>query len=84
MEEVKEGDLDMDEVEVEGAVEVVMVDVVVVVESVEEETSTIVTTTIEGRTTAMKLIHWILQITLHLKKFQLLFKLMYGTIFVLN
>ena len=61
-----------------------MVDVVVVVEYVEKETSTIVTTTIEGRTTAMKLIHWILQITLHLKKFQLLFKLMYGTIFVLN
>ena len=56
----------------------------VVVESVEEEVITIVTTTIEGRITIIELIYWILRGTLHLNKYQLLFKLMCGTIFVLN
>ena len=50
----------------------------------EEEAITIVTTKMEGRITIMELIHQILQETLHLKKSQLLFKLMYAKIFVLN
>ena len=58
--------------------------VVVVVKDVEEEVITIVTTTIEGRITIMELIYKILQGTLHLKKSQILFRLMYGTIFVLK
>ena len=45
---------------------------------------TIVTTTMEGRITIMELIHKILRETLHLKKSQLLFNIMHGTIFVLN
>ena len=76
--------LDTDEVDVEEAVEAALVAVSVVVESVEEEVITIVTTTIEGRITIMELIYWILRGTLKLKKSQLLFKLMYGTIYVLN
>ena len=68
-------DLDMDKVEVVEAAVVAVVDVTVMVEAVEEEAITIVTTTTEGRITIMELIHWILQENLHL---------MYGTIFVLN
>ena len=84
MDKVKEEDVDMDKVEVEKAVEAVVVAVAVVVETVEEEAIKIFTTTIEGRITIMELIHWILQGTLHMKKSQLLFKLMYGTIFMLD
>ena len=51
----------------------------VVVEGVEKESITIVTTTLKGRVTIMELIHQILREPLHLKKYQLLFKLMYGT-----
>ena len=58
--------------------------VAVVAEAVEEEVITIVTTTIECRITIMELIYHILRGTLHLEKSQLLFKVMYGTIFVLN
>ena len=46
MDEVKEEDLDMDDVEVEEAIEAVVVDMAVMVDSVEEEVTTIVTTTI--------------------------------------
>ena len=46
MDAVKEEDLDMDKVEAEDAVEVDVVDVVVVVEDVEEEAITTVTTEI--------------------------------------
>ena len=77
-------DLDMDEVEVVEAAVVAVVDVTVMVEAVEEEAITIVTTTTEGRITIMELIHRTLRETLHLNKSQLLFKIMYGTIFVLN
>ena len=58
--------------------------VVVVVEAAQEEAIEIVTTTMEGKITIMELIHQILRENLHLKKSQLLFKLMYGTIFVPN
>ena len=78
--EVKEGDLDMNKVRLEEAVEAV----VVAMEDVEKEVIIIATTKIEDRITIMELIHWILQGTLHLKKSQLLFKIRYGTIFVLN
>ena len=84
MDKVKEEDVDMEKVEVEKAVEAVVVAVAVVVETVEEEAIKIFTTTIEGRITIMELIHWILQGTLHMKNSQLLFKLMYGTIFMLD
>ena len=92
MDKVKEEDLDMDKLKeeyldmekVEEAVEAAVVAVVVVVEAVEEYAIIIVTTTMEGRITIMELIHQILRETLHLKKSQLLFKIMYGTIFVLN
>ena len=83
-EEVKEEDLDMEKVDVEEAVEADVVSVAIVVEAVEEEAITIVTTTMEVSITIMELIHWILRGNLHLKKYQLLFKLIYGTIFVLN
>ena len=56
----------------------------VLVEAVEEEAITIVTTTMEGRIKIMELIHKILQETLHLKKSWILFKIMYGIISVLN
>ena len=82
--EKEEVDSDTDEVDVEEAVEAALVAVAVVVESVEEEVITIVTTTIEGRITIIEFIYWILQGTLHLNKYQLLFKIMCGTIFVLN
>ena len=52
--------------------------------AVEEEAITIVTTTMEGRIKIMELIHKILQETLHLKKSWILFKIMYGTISVLD
>ena len=84
MDKVKEEDLDRDEVEVEEAVEAALVDVAVMVDALEEEAIAIVTTTMEGRITIMELIHQILQENLHLKKFQILFKLMYGVIFVPN
>ena len=84
MEEEEEIDLDTDEVDVEEAVEAALVAVAVVVESVEEEVITIVTTTIEGRITIIEFIYWILRGTLHLNNYQLLFKIMCGTIFVLN
>ena len=58
LDEVKEEDLDMDKVEAEEAV---VVAVVVVVEDMEDESITIVTTTMEGRITIMELIHKILQ-----------------------
>ena len=84
MDKVKEEDLDRDEVEVDEAVEAALVDVAVMVDALEEEAIAIVTTTMEGRITIMELIHQILQENLHLKKFQILFKLMYGVIFVPN
>ena len=71
----------MDKVEVEEA-DVVTVEVVV--EAVEEEAIRIVTTTMEGRIIIMDLIHQILLENLHLRKSWLLFKVMFGTIFVLN
>ena len=83
MDKVNEKDLDMDEVEVEEAVEAAVVAVAVVVEAVEEYAIIIVTTTMEGRITIMELIHQILRENLHLNESRLLFKLMYGTIFVL-
>ena len=85
--EVKEEYLDMDEVEAEEAEEAVEATVfalTVVVEAVEEESIKILKTTMEGRITIMELINQILRETLHLKKSQLLFKLMYGMLFVLN
>ena len=74
----------MDKVEVEESVEATVVSVAVVVEVVEEVEITIVTTTMEGRITVMKLIHQILRGALNRKKSHLLFKIMYGTIFVLS
>ena len=76
--------MDTYEVEAEQAVEASVVSVSFVVVAVEEEAITIVTTTMEGRITIMELIHKILRETLHLKKSQLLFNIMHGTIFVLN
>ena len=61
-----------------------MVSVAVVLEAVEEEAITIVTTTMEGRITIMELIRQILREFLHLKKSRLFFKIMHGTIFVMN
>ena len=58
--------------------------VAVMVEAVVEEAITIVTTTMEGRIIIMELIHHILREILHLNKSQLLFHLIYGTIFVLK
>ena len=58
--------------------------VVVVVEAMEKEAIIIVTTTIEGRIKIMELIHRILRGNLHLKKSQHLFKLTFGTIFMMN
>ena len=94
MDEVKEEDLDMgeaneeyfymDKVEAEESVEAALVSVEVVVEAVDEEEITIVTTAMEGRIKNMELIHHILRETLHLKEFWLLFKLMYGKIFLLD
>ena len=77
----EEVDLDMDKVGVEEAA---LVDVEVVLKALEEEIITIVQTIIEERFTTMKLIYRILRVTLHLKQYQLLFKLMNGTISVLN
>ena len=84
MDKVKEENLDVDEVEVEEALEEAVEAVAVMVEAVEEEAITIVTTTIEVRTTIMALIHQILRETLHLKNSYLSFNLMYGEIYVLN
>ena len=84
MYEVKEVDLDMDEVEAEEAVYTAVFALTVVVEAVEEDSITIFTTTMEGRITIKQLINQILRETLHLKKYQLLLKLVYGTISVLN
>ena len=84
MDKVKKEYLDMDKVEVEEAVETAVVAVAVVVEAVEEEAIAIVTTKMGGRIKIMELIHHILQETLHQKKYWILFKLMYGTIFLLN
>ena len=84
MDKVNEEDLDMDEVEVEESVEAAVVVMAVVVEAVEEELITIVTTTMEGSIIITELIHHILQEILHLNKSQLLFHLIYGTIFVLK
>ena len=84
MDQMKGGDLDMDEVEVEEAVLADVMDVAVMVVEVEEESITIVTTTMEGRITIMEVIHQISREKFHLKKSRLLFKLMYGTISVLN
>ena len=60
MDKVKEGDLDMEKIEEEEAVEVYVVAVAVVVEAMEEEAITIVTTKMEGIITIMELIHQIL------------------------
>ena len=60
MDEGKEEDLDIDKVEVEEAVDAYMVAVAVVVEALDEESTTIVSTKIEGRITIMKLKHRIL------------------------
>ena len=76
--------MDTDEDEVEEAVEAAMVVVVVMVEAMEEEKIKIVKTTMEVRITIMDLIHQILLENLHLRKSWLLFKVMFGTIFVLN
>ena len=84
MDVVKEEYLDTDENEVEEAVEAAMVVVVVMVEAMEEEKIKIVKTTMEVRITIMDLIHQILLENLHLRKSWLLFKVMFGTIFVLN
>ena len=54
------------------------------VEALEEEAIKIVTTTIEGIIKITELINWILQGTLHLKRSQISFKIMYEMIFVLN
>ena len=61
-----------------------MVSVAIVVEAFEEEAITTITKQLGGIITIIELIHQILQENLHLKKSQLLFKLMYGTIFVLK
>ena len=61
MDEVKEVDLDMDEVEVEEVVEAAVVLVKVLVKAVKEKVIVIVTTTIEVRSTIMELIYRILQ-----------------------
>ena len=53
MEAEEEVYLDMDEVEVEEAVEASIVAVAVVVEAVEEYAITIITTTMEGKITIM-------------------------------
>ena len=84
MDETKEEDLDMDEIEVEEVLEAAVVAVAVMVKAVEEEAIKIVKTKMENRITIMDLIQQILQENLHLNNSQLLFKIMYRTIFVLK
>ena len=71
MDEVKEEDLDLDEVEVEEAVDMAVATVAVMVEAVEEEAITIVTTKMEGKITIKELIHQILRENLHVKRVDL-------------
>ena len=84
MDGVEEVDLNMEKVKVEEAADSDVVAMEVLVVAVEEESITIATTKIKVRITIMELIHQILQGNFHLNKSQILFKLMYETIFVLN